>query len=150
MKPCGCGAEEVTIAVGYRNDRTNVRPVRLHVEDEKSYANKPLFIIEQETKDYVKKHDGTRYGFNIAREIAGLRPGHQGMTAEEEIVVYLNANTLDLRRCNLRVQLASDERPARVSTAEEYEVPSTIKVHEHPQRRNSELELWNKQARGEA
>ena len=147
MKTCACGKEETTLAVGYRKDRLNVRPVLIHVEDAARYDGKPLFLYIQQTKDYVKKADGTRYGFNIAREIVGLDPGHQGMTSEEEIVVYLNGNTLDLRRCNLRVQLASDTRPARiiepVAPTGEYKIHGTITGRIT---RNSATELWNREA----
>jgi hypothetical protein len=155
MQNCECGKEQTVVAIGYRKDRLDVRPVKFHVEDAAQYDRAPLFIFKQETKDYVKKHDGTKYGFNIAREIVDLDPGHQGMTAEEEIVVYLNGNTLDLRKCNLRVQLASDQRPARVAKPVEYGSTEHISVHEHPQDqsartrlqvRNTELELWNRQA----
>lgn len=145
MSLCSCGQVETVIAVGYRKDRLDVRPVKIHADDAAQLGKATLFILKQQTKDYVKKEDGSKYGFNIARYIANLSPGHQGMTSDEDIVVYVNGNTLDLRKCNLRVQLVSETRPARQVKPGEYGSAEHISTFETPKRRNSADELWNRQ-----
>jgi len=146
MNLCKCGEEEITLAVPYRKEAYNVRPVRIHVEDHKRYANDFLFLDKRRGQDYVKKENGTKYGFNVARQIAGLDEGHQGMNADEEIVVYPNGNTLDLRKCNLQVQLVSDKRPTRRAQPVKYGSKEHISTFEKVEaRRNSAVELWNQQ-----
>jgi|GEM_PF-5551395 len=113
MKICECGAEEITLAVPYRKSALDVRPVQIHQEDYKRYANDLLFLDKRRGRDYVKKENGTKYGFNVAREIAGLDEGHQGMTSDEEVTTYKNGNTLDIRRCNLQVVFAGEQKRGR-------------------------------------
>lgn len=113
MQTCECGAEKITFAVCHKDNYIGGRPVVLHFEDYKRYGGARLVLHTHGDLDYVKKEDGSRFGLNVGREILGLDPGHQGMTKDEEIVTYLNGNTLDLRRCNLAVVSAGEQNRRR-------------------------------------